>query len=213
MTVKPSGEIENGTKETIEDIRAEWRATDRENARISRWKSKARGLTRDMTACTDNKDWRGHTTNRCRCWKCGTRPFDRSKLETITGESCEHCGCRKIHTPPACPKLTPAKIETEENATVRRAMILCYGLARMLQDAGLVVEQSPEYTFLRHEIDRWNAIAGMKDAEGNIIVVGGECRTLADALAWFTKKTADALVNRGQGSTEDIVRAELLRSL
>ena len=92
-------------------------------------------------------------------------------------------------------------------------MILCYGIARYLQDAGVVVEQSPEYTFLRVEIDRWNAVSGMKDREENLIVVAGECKTLADARSWFALTAAQSLTIRGRGTTEDIVRAELLRSL
>lgn len=216
ITVKPSGEIVNGSKQTIDDIRAEWHERDRESARISRWKSKARGLTRDSSQCTKQEtNWRyraddPNAPKKCGCWRCGRRGFGPSKLSP---GKCTNCGCLGVVTRPNCPKLTPAKIQAESKATARRAMILCYGLARYLQDAGVVIEQSPEYTFLRAEIDRWNAVTGMKDAEGNIIVTGGQCRSLEDARAWFAKTAADALVNRGQGTTEDIVRTELLRSL
>lgn len=157
IRIKASGEIKGAT-ETVMSVKAAWRESDRIQAKISRWRKKAK------------------------------------------------------HGEPA-PKLTLAKIADDENQNVRLPMILCYGLARYLQDAGVVIEQSPEFTFLRKEIDRWHAIAGMKDAEGTIIVVGGECRNLADAREWYSKTAANALVNRGQGSTEGIVRAELLRSL
>ena len=219
ITVTPEGEVKHAGKRTMDDIKTEWRETDRENARISRWKSKAKGLTRDSSNCRNRARPLASALEKCRCWQCSRKGFRPSGLKYGT---CGACGCKGVYTPPACPKLTPAKIEAEENATVRRAMILCYGIARFLQDAGEPVETTaltPEFktedirTFLLYRIDSYHSIAGMRDADGQITVVDGQCRNLADARKWFTKTAADCLVNRGQGSTEDIVRAELLRSL
>jgi hypothetical protein len=215
MTVTKNQRIENAGKRTVESIRAEWRETDRENARVSRWKSKARGITRDMSACTKREHW-GKMTNRCHCWHCGQKPFRPSKLAEMTAESCAHCGCRKVYTP-AKTKLTVAQIEAEQNRKARTAMIICYGLARFLQDAGTVLDgQTPEdglHSFTRYAINSYHAIAGMRDADNNLIVVSGECRNLAEARKWYGQAAGDSLARKTRGTTEDVIREQLLGSL
>jgi hypothetical protein len=53
----------------------------------------------------------------------------------------------------------------------------------------------------------------MRDADGNLIVVSGECRNLEDARKWYGQAASDALQRKTRGTTEDVIREQLLRSL
>lgn len=196
ITIRSNGTIAGAT-ETLDEVQAEWRETDRENARISRWVRKARGMTRDMSKCT--RSW-------CRCHP---RPFhsDRTVIRP-----CD-CGCVLSALAPSKTKLTVEKIAQEDNYKVQQAMVCCYGLSKLLADAPAIVQdKTADYSLIRYSLS-YVAVAGLRSLAGEIMIVDGACSNVSDALAWFGDTAKDALFRKVRGTTEDIVREAMLRNL
>ncbi len=125
MVFKADGSVVDSAGKPIDGdaevakVKEEWRETDRENARISRWLSKARGLK--ITKHCDGG------------WRCETRTvFGRRRRPLREGTAA--CGCVVERFMPKT-RLTVDEIMAEQNISVRMAMVHVYGFEKFMIDA------------------------------------------------------------------------------
>lgn len=180
ITITAKGKFKGG--KPVADIKTEWRAEDREAARVSRWLSKARGM-KVTTKCKEPS------------WRCDTRVvFGRRRSGPLTPGEYE-CGCiveRVQHKT----KLTVAKIMAEPNITVRMAMAHIYGLERFLLEAGAeTIDTHGEYALLDMPMgenggwrrDNIRALKMTCPSTGAVYIspVDPAVRNVSQALDWY----------------------------
>lgn len=139
VTIENDGTVSGGiaADEMRRRIKDELNEARRPVNRARYWLRKARGIYRDSSGC--NGKW-------CRCHPRGGW-HRRSTVQTQVGV-CE-CGCKFIHKPASVGKLTVGNILSEQNQTVRAAMISIYGMERFILDAGAtMIEERGGYQLL-----------------------------------------------------------------
>jgi hypothetical protein len=179
ITIRANGTVEGyetdaQREKALAEVYAEWRKTDRERSRMSRWLSRARGLKR---------------THRChRRWcRCHPSPWRGRTLQLGT---CRECGCVVERYQPKT-KLTVADIVTEPNITVRMAMVQVYGLEKFLLDAGAkTIDCHGDYHLLDLPMGDWQTIRALKMVcPGTHAVyispVEPRIKTVPEALDWY----------------------------
>lgn len=143
-TIDPSGTVTDGKdlQEWRDEIRQQDNERKRERSRLNRWVEKARGWFRDSSECTQKEGW-------CSCHLRRGGWGRRHRWIQPEGV-CSYCGCKAVYRKPNPGRLTVAKIMEEQNASVRTAMISCYGLERFFMDAKpLTVNKEAGYELLR----------------------------------------------------------------
>jgi hypothetical protein len=128
-----------------QSIREEINEARREPNRANAWIRKANGWYVDRSNCKVERRWN--------CEAHGRWNQRRIRQGEFASNTVLACGCRVYHKP-YTGKLAVSQILKEQNATVRLAMMRCYGLERFFLDANpTVLDESSGYQLLDIVLD------------------------------------------------------------
>lgn len=182
--INPNGTVSGGdnAKEYRDRIHREDNERKRERSRLNRWITKARGLYRDSSECTQKEGW------------CSCHPrrggWGRRRRWMQPEGVCSHCGCKAMYREPDPGRLTVRQIMEEQNASVRVAMMRVFGLERFFLEAKPeIVNEEAGYQLLR------------------LIFAGGWNATRIAVLKMTCPSTGAVYINAVPPNTENVRQA------